>query len=49
MLLGMPNIKLLDILKIMCEAVADQQADRKFDFQTILPSNGSSHETNKAQ
>ena len=30
-LLGIPDIELLGILQIMCEAVGCQQADRKFD------------------
>ena len=30
-LLGMPDIELLAILKIMCDLVGDQQANRKFD------------------
>ena len=34
-LLGMPDIELLCIMKIMCEVVGDQQADRKFNSQTI--------------
>ena len=34
-LLGMPDIKLQDILKIMCEIVEDQQAGKKFISQTI--------------
>ena len=49
MLLGLPDIKLLDILKIICGVMGDQQADRKFDSQTIHPSNGSSCKANKAQ
>ena len=32
---GMPEIELLDILKIICEVVGGQQGDGKFDFQTI--------------
>ena len=44
----MPDIKLLGILE-MCEMVGDQQANRKSDSQTILPSNGSSCRANKAQ
>ena len=48
-LLGMPDIRLVDILKIMCEVVGEQQADKKFDTQTILPSSGSSCKANKAQ
>ena len=38
MLLGMPDIKVLGILTIMCEVVGKQQADEKFKFQTIQPS-----------
>ena len=48
-LLGLPDIKLLDILKIICETMEDQQADKRFDFQTIQPSNNPSFDTNKAQ
>ena len=32
-LLGMTDIKLLDILKIMSEVVGDQEVDRKFGSQ----------------
>ena len=38
-LLVMPDIELLDILKIMCEVAGDQQAKGKFECQTIKPSN----------
>ena len=31
--LRMPNIKLLDMLKIICEMVGDKQEDRKFHYQ----------------
>ena len=34
-LLWMPDIYLPGILKIMCEVVRDQQADGRFDTQTI--------------
>ena len=34
-LLGMPDIELLDILKILCKVMGDQQTDSKFDSQTI--------------
>ena len=47
-LLGMPDIKLLNLLKIMCEVVEGQQPDRKFDFQIIQPSNGPSSEEKTA-
>ena len=40
-LLGTLDIELLGILKITCELVGHQQADRWFDSQTIQPSNGS--------
>ena len=33
----MPDIELLGILKIMYNVVEDQQADRKFDSQTMKP------------
>ena len=39
-LLGMPDIQLLDILKMMCEVVEYQQADRKLNSQTIQPYDG---------
>ena len=45
----MPDIELLGILMITCELVGDQQADRKFDCQTALPSNGSSSKANTGQ
>ena len=37
-LLGMPDIELLGILKIMFDVVEGQQADRKFDSQSVEPS-----------
>ena len=36
-LLGKPDIELLDRLKITCKVVENQQVDRKFDSQTIKP------------
>ena len=35
-LLGMPDIELLGILKIMCEVVQDQQTDRKSDIMDVF-------------
>ena len=46
-LLGMPDIKLLNTLKIMCEMIGDTHESRKFDSQTIGPSNGPSFRANK--
>ena len=37
-LLGMPDIELLGMLKIMCEEVGGWQADRQFNPQLIKPS-----------
>ena len=34
-LLGMPDVKLVGILEIMCEVVEDQWVDREFNLQTI--------------
>ena len=48
-LLGMPENELLDILKIMCEVVGDQQADRKLESQTIQPSNSPRCKANRSQ
>ena len=36
-LLGMPDIELIGIIKIMSEVVEDQWVDRKFDSQTMAP------------
>ena len=36
-LLGMPNLELLGILKVMSNVVDDQHVDRKFDYQTMEP------------
>ena len=47
--LGMPDIDLLNILKIMCEVGGDQQADRKFESQTIGSPNSPSYKANKGQ
>ena len=49
MLLVMHDTELLDVLKITCEVVGDQQADLKSNSQTIQPSNGSSCKANKGQ
>ena len=35
--LGMPDIELLGIMKIMCDVIEGQQADRMFDSQIIEP------------
>ena len=48
-LLGMPDFKLLDKLMKTCEVMGDQQADSKFDSQTIQPCNGPSCKVNKGQ
>ena len=45
-LLEMPDIELLSILKIMCDVVEGQQADRKFDSQTMEPSSAPSCKAN---
>ena len=45
-LLGMPEIELLGILKIMCDVIEGQQADRNFDSQTMEPSSGLSCKVN---
>ena len=49
MLLGMPDIKLLNLLKIMWGVVGDQKADRKFKSQTIWLSNGPKCKANTGQ
>ena len=46
MLLGMCDMELLGILKIMYEVVGGQEADRKFDCQTIQSSSTSFCKTN---
>ena len=48
-LLGMSDFKLLEKVKIMCEVVVDQQANRKLDSQTTQPCNGPSCKANKSQ
>ena len=48
-LLDMPDIKLLDLVKILHEGVGDQQADRKFNFQIIQPCKGLSCKANKGK
>ena len=47
-LIGVPDIESFDILKIACDLVRDQQADRKFNSQT-QPSNGPSCKAHKGQ
>ena len=44
-LLGMPDIE-LGIMKIMFDIIEDQQADKKFAFQTMEPSSTLSCKTN---
>ena len=48
-LLGMLNIKLLNILKITGEGMLDLHKRTNFDLQTMEASNGPSCKTNKAQ
>ena len=48
-LLGIPDNELLDMLKITCKVVGDQQTDRKFNFQTIQLSSGLSCKANTGQ
>ena len=45
-LLGIPDIELLDILKVICDVTEGQQADRKFDSQTIESSSTLSNKVN---
>ena len=45
-LLGKPDIKLLCILKITCDVIEGQQADRMFVSQTIEPSSSLSCKAN---
>ena len=46
---GMPDIELLDILKIICEVMRDQHKSRMLDSQKIQASSGPSFKTNKVQ
>ena len=48
-MLRLPDIKLLDILKITCEVMGDQQAGRMFDSQAMQPSKNLGYKANKAQ
>ena len=48
-LLGMPDMKLLNILMIMYEVVGNQQAERKLNSQTVLTSNNPSCNANNGQ
>ena len=41
-MLGMPDIELQDILKVICEVVGGLQVDRKFHSQTIQMSSAPS-------
>ena len=45
-LLGMPDIELLGILKIVCEAVGGQEEDRKCNSETIKMSSSASCKEN---
>ena len=47
-LLGMWDIELLNILKIMSEVISDPHESRKFDSQAIKEYNSPSHRTNRA-
>ena len=48
-LLGMPDIELLGILKIICEVVKGPQTDRKFHSQRMTPSSTLTIKTNTGQ
>ena len=48
-LLGIPDIKFQDILKITCEVMGDLHKSRMFDSQTMQASIGPICKTNKAQ
>ena len=48
-LLGMLDIELLSILKVACGLVEDQQANSKYDSQTIQLFNGYSCKANTVQ
>ena len=47
-LLGMQDIELLNILKIMCEVIGDPHESRKFNLQTLEASNGPTYRVNTA-
>ena len=46
-LLGMPDIKLQNILRITCEVISMSYENRKFDSQTTEAPNSSSWRTNR--
>ena len=48
-LLGMPDIEMLDILKIMCEVMGGPHKSRMVSSQTMQASNGPSCKANKVQ
>ena len=48
-LIGMPDIKLLNILKIICEVIDDRHESKKINFQTVEASNGPTCRINRAQ
>ena len=45
-LFGMYDIELLGIPQIMCDVIEGQQEDRKFDSQTMEPSNATNCKAN---
>ena len=48
-LLGMMDVKLLNILNIECEVIGDPHESRKFNMKTTQASNIPSCKTNKGQ
>ena len=48
-LLRMPDIKLLNAMKITCEVIGDPYRKRKFDPQTVQASNVPNCKANKGQ
>ena len=48
-MLGMLDIEMLDILKIMCEMIGGQYDNRKFDSQTVQTSISPSCKANRPQ
>ena len=46
---GMPDFKVLDILKIMCEMMGDPHKSRVFDPQTVQEANSPTHKTKNIQ
>ena len=49
MLLGVPDIELLDILKIFCEVMGDSHESKNFGSETIQVSSVLSCKANKVQ